>query len=300
MAEHEDTNDTELSTYDPNWLERFERAHRVLNAMGRRREYGPNYDLHVSALHAAYAAQFRTVKEVWEHDLKFAPSCPAGFDVAIPQLPARASVADVKFLIWRYHEDINAAEEDRDRPAPVDPPGLVAFTTPAQPGCERHVEQLTLESSAEGQAVECLLAIEVTDSQAHVCFIWQKDGGSVCNEIERLATHVYRNCFASGLWTSRWRRLLLRKGEHSYSPASLSFYEYDPAHLKSAGQRYDACSLVSLTWSGRLGFTKPKWVSCESVPPYLVSVGKPGVRSIATWRVALPRLESPDNANRAL
>ncbi len=300
MEEHEDTNDTVLATYDPNWSGRWEQTHRLLKAMGERREFGPDYDLYSRALHEAYYAQFRTVKDVWEHDLKWAPSCPAGLDVAIPQLPARASVADVNRVFKRYREDVEAAEEDRDRPAPVDPPGLIAFTTPAQPGCERHVEQLTLEGSGDGQAVHCLLALEVTVSQAHVCFIWQKDGGSVCNEVERLATHVYRDRFASGFSTSRWRRLLVRKGEHFYSPASLSFYEYDPWHLKSAGLRYDACSLVSLTWAGRLGFTDPKWVSCESVPPYLVSVSMPGMRSIATRHVAIPRLGSPAIANSAV
>jgi len=278
MEEHEATHDTVLSTYDPNWPERWDRAHRLLKAMGERREFGPDYDLYSRALYEAYAAQFRTVKEVWEHDLRLAPPCPAGLDVAIPQLPARASVADVKSLIRQYREDIEAAEEDLDRPAPVDPPGLVAFTTPAQPGCERHVEQLTLERSADGQAVQCLLVIEATVGQAHACFVWQKEGVSVCNEVERLATRIYRDRFASGSWTSRWRRLLERKRGHSYSPACLSFYEYDPWHLKLAGLRRDDFSLVRLTWAGRLGFTDPKWVSYRDVPPYLVSVSMPGVR----------------------
>lgn len=218
MEEHEATHDTVLSTYDPNWSERWDRAHRLLKAMGERREFGPDYDLYLRALFEAYAAQFRTVKEVWEHDLRLAPPCPAGLDVAIPQLPAQASVADVKSLIRQYREDIEAAEEDLDRPAPVDPPGLVAFITPAQPGCERYVEQLTLERSADGEAVECLLVIEATVRQAHACFVWQKEGGSVCNEVERLATRICRDRFASGAWTSRWRRLLERKRGHYYTP----------------------------------------------------------------------------------
>jgi len=133
MEEHENTNDTVLATYDRNWSDRWERTHRLLKTMGERREFGPDYDLYSRALHEAYYAQFRTVKDVWEHDLKWAPSCPPGLGVAIPQLPARASVADVSRVIRQYREDIEAAEEDLARiiheKCAIKAKPLISFTT---------------------------------------------------------------------------------------------------------------------------------------------------------------------------
>ena len=242
----------------------------MLQAMSARGEFGDDYQVYLRVLYEAYAAQFRTVEEVWAHDLRYAVLGAAGVDVPVPQLPPGACVADAKTLIRAYNQDVQDAKNASRRPVPADPAGVVAFTTPARRHCRRFLEPLELKRSQAGPPVRCLLMLEMTAREAHVCFVWQRDGGSVCNEIERLATHVYWDRFAASFAQRMLRPWLQR---HLYQPDRIFFYEYDPWQEKTGAlPAYDKFSSVQLAWVDGKGFGDPSWTHHKSVPPYIVSL----------------------------
>lgn len=258
-----------LPTFDPEWKVRWDRANQLLLAMQARGEFGDDYQMYLGVQHKAYAAQFLTVEHVWAHDLRYAMFDAAGVDVPIPQLPPGASVDDAKALIARYRQSLDDARYLARRPVPADPIGVVAFTTPPRPHCRRSVEPLKLARSKAGPPVECLVVVEATAEEAHVCFIWQTDGGSVCNQIERLAAHVYWDRFAA---TLPKRVLNPWRCGRSYAPDRILFHEYDPWFTKTGAMRtLDSFSSIQFDWTDERGFGNPQWTHHKSVPLFLVS-----------------------------
>ena len=253
-----------LPTYDPGWAERWARSDRLLKAMQARGEYDAEYQVYLAGLHRAYEAQFRTVREVWDHDLKHALFRGKRVNAPVPELPADATLEEAKALIERFRQDVQDAEYASERPVSCDPAELVAFSTPARRGCRRSIVPLTLDGSGDRPPVRCLVVTETVADEAHVCFVWQRDGGSLCDEIERLATHVYCDKLAPALsrgWLRCWRP------GRGYEPGQVFFHEYDPWHVKSGLARlHDEFSSVQLTWHDGRGFVGPVWKKLGSVP----------------------------------
>jgi hypothetical protein len=267
--------ETRLSTYDPDWEAHWERCHAALTASRvEQRSAGNILDAELearcsrelNALHAAYHAQFRTTEAYFDHFMTFHVEHARGLDVALPQLPGGASLEEAKGLLKRFWAETDLAQRDKYRPFPADPPNLAAFATPPRAGCQRTIEQLSLPRSPEGPAVDCILIMEATSQEIHVCLVHALYGGSATNNIERIATHIYNDRFAPrGTW-QRAQAFLGRPGSGMYRPESLSFYDYLP--FAGAFSKEDF-SLVNMTWSGKSGFTAPRWRRFPSTPVFV-------------------------------
>ncbi len=259
---------TLLATYDPDWKARWERCHAVITASHAERHAqdgaaNPELDARCSReldeLHAAYQARFRTVEEYRDHFMALEIEFTRGLDVPLPDFPDGASLPEVDKLLNRFLADAQDARRERHRPQPADPSNLAAFATPTQTGAERLVERFFLPESYEGGAVDCLLIMEATAQQVHACFVSRRDGGSICNNIERLATDLYRNRFEPrGRW-QRARAFLGLTTPGRYRPESMVFYDYLPWNLGGTNPCTEDFSSVALTWEEERGFVHPTW-----------------------------------------
>lgn len=267
-----------LDTYDPDWEARWERANARCEAL--RATLGTGLKLTVAqstartaemevaarTLQNAFDAQFRTVNHYRDHWLKWFSASHDGEQPATT-VPDGLTMPELRTHLDRLSATAWLAVRKRDRPAPQDPPGLGAFRTPAGANVQRHVERLELDIPEHGRSVRCLLAAEVTRPAAHVCFIWVKDGGSPCNDIEGLANHACRTLLSC---RRGWRGLLGLRVPGQFRPGDVAFYEYDPIWASEWSK--DAFSRVEMRWDGHKGFTDPSWHSYPSIPAWLVEV----------------------------
>lgn len=283
---------TPLATYDPDWEQRWERANAALQASHAEQRL-PGSVLsegcrargmaELGELHAAYHAQFRSVEEYRDHFMAFnLRLLDCARQVPLPHFPEGASLDQVRDLIGRFQADCSNAEAERHRPQPVDPPELLAFRTPARPASQRLVENLSLPACGEGAAVACRVVMEATAHDLHVCFVSETGGGSVCDNIERLATGLIVGRFVSTTVSERMRGSVGMRRPGTYSPQSIHFYDYWPWDCGTGGPRQDEFSVVQLDWSRREGFCNPSWTELPSVPPYLATVARQHPRPVQT------------------
>ena len=269
---------TPLTTYDPDWKARWERCHAVITASRaeqRTQDWKVNAELdarcsrELDALHAAYHARFQTVEEFRDHFMALDLGFAHGLDVPLPQFPEGASLEEVEALLARFRDDREYARREKYRPLAADPPDLTAFTTPARAGCERVIGQFSLPESLEGGAGECLLIMEATPRNVHVCFVSCLNGGSICINIERLATRLYRNRFAPrGLW-QQLRASAGLSASGTYMPKAMIFYDYQPWNLGGSSFYDEDFSAVEMAWNSQLGFVKPAWKRFRNTPVFI-------------------------------
>ena len=274
---------TPLSTYDPDWQARWDRCHAALTASRaeqRVQDWACDAELdarcsrELDELNDAYHSRFQTVEEYRDHVMAFDVGFARGLDVPLPHFPDGASLQEVNALLSRFWADTQDARRERHRPQAADPPNLMAFTTPPQVGCERVIEEFFLPRSWEGGPVDCLLIMEATPKIVHVCFVSRRDGGSVPNNIERLANEIYRSRFEP---RGRWQRVrdffgIVKPG--TYRPEALVFYDYLPWNLGGTNLCKEDFSSVTLTWHGELGFRDPKWQSFPSTPALIAEAAR--------------------------
>jgi hypothetical protein len=273
---------TLLATYDPDWQVRWERCHVALEASRAEQQADETaFDVDLDArfsreldeLHAAYHARFGTVEEYRDHFMALDAESARGLDVPLPHFPDGASLQEVDDLLSRFRADTHDARRERHRPLAANPPNVAAFTTPPQAGCERVIEDLCLPGSPEGRSVDCLMITEATAQDVHVCFVSRRDGGSIPNNIERLATDVFRERFAP---RGRWQRARAAFGHcavGTYRPASLHFYDYLPWNVSGTHFCLEEFCSVSLTWSTQ-GFVRPEWTRLCSTPVFVAETAR--------------------------
>ena len=283
--------ETLLPTYDPEWQVRWALAHAALKARQSERlssgresttSEAEQHKVELSELNTAYHAQFRTVEAYRDNIMEFETKMGRGHNVPQPCFREGASLEEVDALLWRFREDVKIADRMRHIPTPADPPGLAAFTTSQRPGSQRTVEDFVLLRPQPGyRPIECRVALEATERDLHVCMIEMPNGGSVTNNIEELATAIYRQRFAP---KSAFGRVQAALGFHRaglYSPHSIVFYEYRPWTVAvRTGHREELC-IVRMKWAGNQGFVDPDWDKrFPSVPPYLSALADTPARAL--------------------
>ena len=118
--------------------------------------------------------------------------------------------------------------------------------------------------------------MEATAHDLHICIICVPNGASVTNNIEALATAIYRERFAPGRLLDRMRTAMGVQRAGLYHPRSVMFYEYWPWTLAAQTGLREELSIVRMAWDASEGFIVPKWEHLPTVPPYLSAlVGSP-------------------------
>lgn len=302
-----------LDTYDPDWEARWEAANARCDALrpamlarhanGQRAACAAEWRKASDALHSAFHAQFRTVDDFRGFRVDW---FAAGHDGEEPAtaIPDGLTLQELHAHLDRLSATARAAVRERERLPPRDPPGLAAFRTPASVDAERHVAHLELDIPDHSRSVRCLLAVEATPHAAHLCFVWVRDGGSVCNDIEALATYLCRE----RLYRRRgWRGLFGLRGMGGHWTADIAIYEYDPFRASDSSQ--DSFERVAMRWDHSKGFADPSWHAYPSVPVWLADVAdyppstvtlpaSSGVRLPPSprWRPAMPKLHWPTSS----
>ena len=291
-----------LDTYDPEWEARWETANARCEALlatpgteqrltvAQRAARTAEMKAVARTLQDAFDAQFRTVDDYRDHWLKWFP-VSHGREQPATAIPDGLTLPDLRTHLARLSASAPIALRQRDCPAPQDPPGLAPFRSPQPADVERYVEHIELHIPGYLEPARCLLAVETTPCAAHLCFIWVKDGASVCDHIEALATHVYRERLRM---QRGWRSLLGLRVPGQYRPRDVAIYEYDP--IGASEWSNDGVDQVVMHWDRHVGFVDPHWRIYPSVPVWLAEVADdpPALRCLPRRLV----LDAPGRSTR--
>jgi hypothetical protein len=108
---------TPLSSYDPNWENRWEEANERVQSLqcgfyNNSVDAGARditYAAALQTLHLAFEAQFETVESYRDYFLSFDMDPARRYDVPPPCFPAGADLPQVKAILAEFRDDIDAA-----------------------------------------------------------------------------------------------------------------------------------------------------------------------------------------------
>ena len=263
---HAPGNSSMLKTYDPNWEGRWDAASTKLKELQGRHDFGVEYKVFESELHAAYHAQFRTALDYAEHFMPLEIALSESLNVPLPYFLSTMDLEQVRALMAKYRQDRDFARAMRDGPPVYDPIGLLAFATPAQVSAQRFVEDLRVPGRGNQRALECRMVVEATPAELHVCFIEFQYGISVTVNFERLANHVYDERFKPEDLFDRIKARIGGSHRGRFWPRAIRFYE-----LLSCKDRFHPRQFerVELQWNKNSGFHSPEWHRLTAIPIFL-------------------------------
>ncbi len=230
-----------------------------------RQEFGASYKVLEAELHAAYHAQFRTALEYAEHFMPFEVRLSDGLDVPLPYFTPTMSLGEVRDLMARYRRDRDMAKTMEEGPPTCDPPGIFAFTSPAQIDAQRYVEDLCV-TDTNGGVLKCRLVVAATPMELHICFVEFEHKPCVTMNIEKLANSVYNDRFRPRGFIN-WVKARMHGSECGrYLPDSVRFYEVLPCAGRFLPRQFDR---VELQWTRAGGFHNPDWHRYPSIPVFI-------------------------------
>ena len=243
---------------------------------------------HQKAGEEAYKRQHETVQgyAAWLFGTFPVDLCTGGASMLLPEVDFEAlrTVEEADAAWSRLHRIVTeAAGEERSRLPVGQPEEVEAFSDPSAPGLIRawrafSPQDLYLSGYAPERGVRTLVTVDERDDGWHVCFMqdWGTPGPSVTNNIEHLATAVYREACAiaeqrasSAGGTRGWvGRVRSRLSWSKPDPARFHVYEHMPP--QGDGMLRESFSRVVLRFGGGQ-YRQPEWRHYRVIPALIQS-----------------------------